>query len=184
MSFTYATIFLCLAKWFVSCSWLFIRLNYDAESADEVVYRRMKYWRMTILGGTLKRSWFVSRCCIVCLERLSPSSNRDRNQVLYEWRALVTAVSTRFLHLPFIKSRTKRRGRVVSTPASYSEGPGSNIDQKTVYPDWGFLRFFSVPTGNIRDISLHRPRQPSTFFPIHHSLIFFIRTLAIESTLK
>jgi hypothetical protein len=36
---------------------------------------------------------------------------------------------------------TERRGRLVNTPASYSEVPGSNLGPETSYPDKVFVVF-------------------------------------------
>jgi hypothetical protein len=49
---------------------------------------------------------------------------------------------------------TELRGRVVSTPASYSEGPVSNLDPESGYPDLGISWFSSVPPGKFRDSTL------------------------------
>jgi hypothetical protein len=37
--------------------------------------------------------------------------------------------------------QSERRGRVVKTPASYSEFPGSNLGPETGCPDLGFTWF-------------------------------------------
>jgi hypothetical protein len=40
-----------------------------------------------------------------------------------------------FVHTLFKLSYTERRGRVINTPVSYSEVPGSNLAPKTDYPE-------------------------------------------------
>jgi hypothetical protein len=50
---------------------------------------------------------------------------------------------------------TERRGRVVNIPASYSGGPGSNLDPETGYPDWGFSWYSSIPPGKFPDSALN-----------------------------
>lgn len=42
---------------------------------------------------------------------------------------------------------------VVNTPASYSEGPSSNLGLETGYPDWGFSWIYVVTPGKFQDIT-------------------------------
>jgi hypothetical protein len=75
------------------------------------------------------------------------------------------------------KQPTEHRGRVVSTPASYSGGPG--FKPQTGYLDWDFSWFFSVPPGKWRNSTLKiRPRPlPFPSFQFTINLSFFHLTL-------
>jgi hypothetical protein len=69
-------------------------------------------------------------------------------------------------------SLTERRGRVVNTTASYSEGPG--VKSRTA--DWlswpGFSWFCSVLSGRAGIVPQIRPRPiPSTSSAVNHSLV-------------
>jgi hypothetical protein len=77
------------------------------------------------------------------------------------------------------RTRTEGCGRVVSTPASYSGGPGlksrpgNRLSSFEVFRD--FSQFFQI---NIRRETSIRPRQfPSTSFPIQDSPITLSSTL-------
>jgi hypothetical protein len=76
-------------------------------------------------------------------------------------------------------NQTERRGRVVSTPASYSNAPGSNIGQESGYPGWSSPWVSSVPPGECWDSTLRLCHD--RFLPNHFQ--FIIHLSPFHSTL-
>jgi hypothetical protein len=78
---------------------------------------------------------------------------------------------------------TERRGRVVSTPAWYSGGPGFKSLRGDRLPRLSFFMFFSVPPGKLRETALKLGHD--RFIPHYFQLIIHLsschRTLYILS---
>jgi hypothetical protein len=86
-------------------------------------------------------------------------------------------VNYSFLIAPY--NQTERRGRVVSTPVSYSNAPGSNIGQERGYPDWSSPWFSSAPPCECWDSTIRLCYD--RFLPNHFQ--FIIHLSPFHSTL-